>query len=182
MNEFPKIENKPPKLEKLFSVIDKEKIDEEITFRLDNEKNINGDKIPGEAFWLRLKDPKNPELTREGKLFIPMQNNGELVVFEPGMMGSGNRWMEQKYISLLLKSGYTFFSARHNGTEIKPSRGKQEKTDEYIYCPERIKQGLEINDTIIGGLNPQDEIKIRDFYKASQISLRLLADNFQKFT
>lgn len=128
-------------IEKLKDIISTENIDMEMTFSLNNEKDALGKKIEGDAFWVKFKHEGK---VAEGKVFVPEDGqHGKLVIFDPGMPGSGVVWMEEKFVAPLLKNGYTVTVLRHLGAKTQGERFKKN-----IHSPERSEKS---NNTIGNG-------------------------------
>lgn len=108
-----------------------EHIDTARSFELPNERDSKGDRVPGEAAWVRLLDGAR---SAEGKLYVPdvKKTNGELVIFNPGFPGDAVTRFEERYIPELLKKNYTALSMRHNGLRV----GSNAAPGKYVRCPE----------------------------------------------
>ena len=152
-------------LEKLLSLLNIEDIDLEGTFALNNEKGVgDADKV----YWVKLKKDNK---VIEGKLFIPKTSNEMLIIFEPGMPGDSNVWMEEKFVPEFLKEKYTTFCVRHRGTKTDV-----DGSNNYISCEERIKSGLDNGENIIGS---KEEYTVEDIAREPETALNILAPKFK---
>jgi pimeloyl-ACP methyl ester carboxylesterase len=99
------------------------------SFELPNEVDAEGKKLPGEAAWVRLL---SGERSAEGKLYLPQKNNGELVIFNPGLPGDAVTRFETRYIPKLLNLNYVALSMRHSGLRVGEGAapGKYVRSDE----------------------------------------------------
>lgn len=162
----PEIEKKN-ELESVFELINKEKLDKDYTFRLNNERDFDGEKIPGQAFWIKIKDE---DKCVEAKLYQPDNNSKSLALFAPGMPGDGTTWFEEKHVKKLIENGYAIITIRHNGTKLDG-----EKSNDYIHSEERIRKGI---DTGQKNLGVQKKYTIKETAEEYEIVLKLLADKF----
>lgn len=125
------------------------RVENNLTFKLSDERGAEGEIIEGHAYWLRLKDG---DKVAEGKLFTPTENDhNSLIIFEPGMPGDAVGWMEKKHVPALIKKGYTILVLRHLGTKIDT-----DKAPLYIQCPERQEKGKELQENALGGNSEYD--------------------------
>src|SRR3989344_5265688 len=93
-------------------LIEKGRIDPAMTFELNSEQGVVPEK--GDlAFWVTLQDANGRKV--EGKFFISGKGQEKLLVFEPGMPGNSNKWMETKLVPELIRQGYSVFCIRHSG-------------------------------------------------------------------
>lgn len=91
-------------------------------FGIDDEKDIDGNKIDADILWVRFKKPEGEEFADlegvEGKLYLPKEGKRELILFTPGMPGGNAGRFEQRYARAFTDAGYSFFTVRHNGTSL----------------------------------------------------------------
>ena len=85
--------------------------------------------LSDESFWVGLRTKSG---SVEGKLYLPPQPNGTILLFEPGFPGDGSARLDRLWARGLVDSGFTIFAARHNGTIING-----EYAGNYLNCPEK---------------------------------------------
>lgn len=62
--------------------------------------------------WLKLE---KGESVVEGALYEPIESNGKMIIFVPGMPGDSVSWFENNDLSEVLRDGYKVFVIRHSG-------------------------------------------------------------------
>ncbi len=126
-------------------------------------------KLSGEAFWVGLRTKSG---SVEGKLYLPQQPNGSILLFEPGFPGDGSSRLDRLWARGLVDNGFTIFATRHNGTIING-----EYSNNYLNCKERQKRGKDTGQEILGD---QDNPTISDWLKEPQIALEAFASSHQE--
>ncbi len=152
-----------------FYPTESESIDQTMSFDLNNECDMEGTPIPGNARWLRLSVEGK---MAEGKMFYPATGQStSLVVFEPGMPGDSVTWMEERFVLKLLEGGYTVFVLRHLGTKVT------EETMPYVHCDERLVKAHETANAEIG---ENREYTLDEIAAEPATVLNAIGDNFEK--
>ena len=142
-----------------------------MTFKLENEIGI----IPEQgdcAFWITLKGPEGERV--EGKYFVSGEGQKKLIVFEPGMPGDGNKWMEERFVPELIRQGYCVFCVRHGGTKLDT-----EEAGRFVNCSERIAMGKE-KGSIIGQVAGKTEYTLADIDDEPRIAIEALHKQFEQ--
>src|SRR3989344_3671060 len=153
-------------------LIEKEMIDPAMTFELKGERGViheKGDSV----FWVTLQGLGGKRV--EGKFFVSGEGQEKLLVFEPGMPGDGNKWMESKFVPELIRQGYSVFCVRHGGTKINA-----ENSNIFVNCPERIKKEKEDAGALIGKNVGQTEYTIEDIDDEPRIAVEALQKQFKQ--
>ncbi len=151
-------------IERSLPFLKSESYDRELSMPLQE----GGENFPGNVFWLRLCAG---DRIVEGKMFQPKENgNRSILIFEPGMPGDSNLWMESKHVPKLLEKGFSVFCIRHGGTQVN-----NESAPTYVNCPERVAAGQERELDFIGC---QDPTTITEIDREPEIAMRALAGSF----
>ena len=124
----------------------------DFAFNIPEEKDSRGNSINAEIFWLRFKKPEDRALPNafsvEGKLYTPKTNNNkQLILFTPGFPGGNAGRFEQIYARAFINAGYSFFTLRHNGTNLL----KSDTAPEILNSPKRIEIAQALGTEHIGG-------------------------------
>ncbi len=124
----------------------------EFAFGIDGEKDLDGQPIDAEVFWLKLAHPDDPALPDipgvEGKLYVPRSGgNEELILFTPGLPGGNAGRFEQRYARSFVDGGYSFFTIRHNGASL--TNGKTSL--EILNSARRMEIAKELGEHHLGG-------------------------------
>lgn len=163
---------KSKEIQSLFEFVEKETFDSKMTFRLKNEKGVskeNGDM----AFWVKLLNQGGEAL--EGKFFISGSGHDKLIIFEQGMPGDSNKWMEDKFVPEIIKQGYSIFCIRHRGTKVNA-----EKSDMYVNCPERIEKENNDQNAVLGQMDEKSEYTVNDIANEPMIAIETLHKKFKQ--
>jgi len=155
-------------IEPIFELIEKKNLDLDYTFPLDNEKTEDGENIPGEAFWIKIKDGNQ---SVEAKLYRPKNESDSLLVFAPGMPGDSSTWFEEKHVKKLIEDGYTIIAVRHNGTKLNI-----EGENDYVHSEERIQKGLKNEQETLG---EQKKYTLEETAKEYETILKIIAKKFK---
>ncbi|MEK7517576.1 MAG: hypothetical protein AAB583_03420 [Patescibacteria group bacterium] len=126
-------------------------------------------KLSDECYWVELRTKSG---SVEGKLYLPKQSNGSVLLFEPGFPGDGSTRLDNLWANGLVKNGYTLFAARHNGTVING-----EYSNTYLNCPERQEQARTKGQEILG---EKDNPTIADWLNESIVALEAFASSHQE--
>lgn len=126
-------------------------------------------KLSSESYWVGLRTKSG---SVEGKLYLPQQPNGSVLLFEPGFPGDGSTRLDQLWASSLVENGYTIFAARHNGTIIN---GQYSNT--YLNCPERQEPAKTKGQEILG---EKDNPTIADWIKEPLVMMEAFASSHQE--
>lgn len=153
-------------------LIEKERIDSKMTFELKDERGVIYEKGDS-AFWVSLQGPDGKKV--EGKFFVSGNGHDKLLVFEPGMPGDSNKWMEAKFVPELLRQGYSIFCVRHRGTRVNA-----ENSSNYVSCSERINKEKDDSGAILGQVEGQAEFSIEDIDDEPRIVIEALQKNFKQ--
>jgi hypothetical protein len=153
-------------------LIEKENIDSQMTFELKNEQGVMSEKGDS-AFWVKLLGEKGEVV--EGKFFASGEGQEKLIVFEPGMPGDSNKWMETRLVPELIRQGYSVFCVRHNGTKVNV-----ENAGNYVNCPERIEKGSGEQDAVLGQMPNKKEFTIEDIANEPRIAVEALQKKFKQ--
>lgn len=126
----------------------------DFAFDIEREQNSEGEEINADITWIRLKKPEDPSLPEalavEGKLYLPKtSDNNEIIIFTPGFPGGNAGRFEQRYAKTFTDAGYTFFTIRHNGTNLK----KTDTAPEILNSPKRMEIAGATGEIHIGGEN-----------------------------
>lgn len=156
----------------LVLLIEKERIDPAMTFKLESEQGIISEKGDS-AFWVKLQDSAGKMV--EGKFFVSGAGQEKLLVFEPGMPGDSNKWMEAKFVPELIRQGYSIFCIRHSGTKVNA-----ENSSNYLNCPERITKEEDDAAAVIGKTTGKTEYTIEDIDDEPRIAIEALQRNFKQ--
>lgn len=153
-------------------LIEKEMVDPKMTFELRNEQGVISGKGDS-AFWVTLQNPDGKKV--EGKFFASGEGSEKLLVFEPGMPGDGNTWMEERLVPELIRNGYSVFCVRHCGTKVNA-----ENSGKYVHCPERIAKETGNAAAVIGKIDGKTEYSLLDIDEETGTAIEALQKNFKE--
>ncbi|MBI2049522.1 hypothetical protein HYT32_01245 [Candidatus Roizmanbacteria bacterium] len=126
-------------------------------------------KLSEESFWVGLRTKSG---SVEGKLYLPHNSNGSILLFEPGFPGDGSTRLDKLWAKDLVENGHTIFAARHNGTIINGTY-----SDTYLNCPERQEKARTDGQQILGEKNNPT---ISDWLKEPLIAMEAFASSYQE--
>ncbi len=153
-------------------LIEQENIEPEMTFELKNESGVFFEKGDS-AFWVKLFGSRGE--TVEGKFFVSGEGQEKLLIFEPGMPGDTNKWIESEILPELIRQGYSVFCIRHSGTKINV-----ENSDKYINCPERIKRSFSEQNAVIGKTAGKNDYTLEDIAYEPKTAIEALQKKFKQ--
>lgn len=159
-NESGELGHEQSRDEKLKSFAEQESLDRlsnegienlDFAFAIQGELGAAKQPIKADVFWTRFKKPEEADLEDtaavEGKLYLPENPNGELILFTPGFPGGNAGRFEMRYAQTFVDAGYSFFTVRHNGTNLL----KEDTAPEIINSAKRIEIAKQMQDQHIGG-------------------------------
>ena len=126
-------------------------------------------KLSDESYWVGLRTKSG---SVEGKLYLPTQPNGTVLLFEPGFPGDGSARLDRLWAKGLVESGFTVFAARHNGTIING-----EYSNNYLNCPKKQEKAKTDGQEILG---ENDDPTIADWLKEPLVALEAFASSHQE--
>lgn len=126
-------------------------------------------KLSDESYWVGLRTKSG---SVEGKLYLPKQSNGSVLLFEPGFPGDGSTRLDNLWAKGLVENGYAIFAARHNGTIING-----EYSNTYLNSPEREEQAKTRGQEILG---EKDNPTIDDWLNEPVVALEAFASSHQE--
>ena len=110
--------------------------------------------------WLQISNETG--IILEGAHFVPEKgNNGEVVVFHPGLPGDAVSWFEERDVPRLLQEGYEVFTARHRG--LLSSEGNK------IYFNNEKRRSLGTNET-------SAEVSVDDWLQEPKTALQYFSN------
>lgn len=125
-------------------------------------------KLSDESYWAGLRTKSG---SVEGKLYLPKQSNGSILLFEPGFPGDASSRLDHLWARELVDNGYTIFAARHNGTIING-----EYSDTYINSPEKQQEAKENGQEVLG---ERDNPTIADWLKEPLVMMEAFTSQFE---
>lgn len=139
-------ENNKENLDAIEFIKDKLGFESDLVFE-NAEVDENNNEIKAKIFWVRFPSPEklraNPPV--EGKVYLPEQPNGRLIVFAPGSPGGDAGSFERKHAKTLVEAGNTLITIRHNGQGVGV-----EKTPVIFNSPERVAMMEGADQTYLG--------------------------------
>lgn len=126
-------------------------------------------KLPDGTFWVELKTKSG---SVEGKLYLPPQPNGSILLFEPDFPGDASTRLEQLWASNLVENGYAIFAARHSGTIING-----QYSDIFLNCPERRAAAEAKNQEILG---EKSSPTMADWLKEPLVMMEAFAPSYRE--
>jgi pimeloyl-ACP methyl ester carboxylesterase len=106
----------------------------------------------------------------EGKLHLPPEQSGRLIIFEPGFPGGGASDFEHWHVGRLLAAGNAVFVIRHNGTRLDDRYASQ-----IINCPDRLAEARNSGENVLGGSR---DYTLSDWLLEPAIAIEALAAKF----
>ncbi|MDO8667683.1 MAG: hypothetical protein Q7K35_01130 [bacterium] len=148
-------------------------------FRVENEKSLDGKEIKAEIFWVKFKKPEGQEFSDlsevEGKIYLPVEPSGELILFTPGFPGGNAGRFEQLYAEDFTDAGYAFFTVRHNGTSLTNGATSLE----ILNSAKRMEIAQKQGEHHIGGTRPEGYSPF-DIINESITPLMALQNKYEK--
>lgn len=126
-------------------------------------------KLSDESYWVGLRTKSG---SVEGKLYLPKQPNGSILLFEPGFPGDASTRLDHLWARGLVDNGYTIFASRHNGTIING-----EYSNIYLNSPEKQEQARAKGQEILG---EKDNPTISDWLKEPLVMMEAFASSYQE--
>ncbi len=126
-------------------------------------------KLSGESYWVGLRTKSG---SVEGKLYLPQQPNGSVLLFEPGFPGDASTRLDRLWAKDLVSDGYAIFAARHSGTVING-----EYSNTYLNSPEKQEQARAKGQEILGEkANPT----VEDWLKEPLVMMEAFVSSHQE--
>lgn len=151
--------------------------DTDLALKIKQETDEHGELINADIVWTRFPTPEGTTYPPvEGKVYVPKNPNGRLIIFAPGSPGGDGGTFERKHAKVLVENGNTLITIRHNGQGIGV-----EKTQTVFNAPQRIEMMERSGQQYLGQGTAADKPKGYDWRDVTTEPLTPLLDTQGKF-